>query len=94
MLRRVKKDVITEMTGKIEITVHCKLSSRQQAFYQAIKNKISLAELFDGTRGHLNEKKMINLMNIVMQLRKVRILIFSVFVSFLNRVSHSLTKKS
>lgn len=94
MLRRVKKDVITEMTGKIEITVHCKLSSRQQAFYQAIKNKISLAELFDGTRGHLNEKKMINLMNIVMQLRKVRILIFFVFVCFLNRVSHSLTKKS
>lgn len=94
MLRRVKKDVITEMTGKTEITVHCKLSSRQQAFYQAIKNKISLVELFDGTRGHLNEKKMINLMNIVMQLRKVQILIFFVIVSFLNRVSHSLTKKS
>lgn len=71
MLRRVKKDVITEMTGKTEITVHCKLSSRQQAFYQAIKNKISLAELFDGKRGHLNEKKILNLMNIVIQLRKV-----------------------
>lgn len=82
MLRRVKKDVITEMTGKTEITVHCKLSSRQQAFYQAIKNKISLAELFDGTRGHLNEKKLINLMNIVMQLRKVEILIFIVFLFF------------
>ncbi|XP_043726158.1 chromatin-remodeling ATPase INO80 isoform X2 [Telopea speciosissima] len=71
MLRRVKKDVITEMTGKKEVTVHCKLSSRQQAFYQAIKNKISLAELFDGRRGHLNEKKILNLMNIVIQLRKV-----------------------
>lgn len=71
MLRRVKKDVITEMTGKVEVTVHCKLSSRQQAFYQAIKNKISLAELFDGRRGHLNEKKILNLMNIVIQLRKV-----------------------
>ncbi|KAF5194649.1 Chromatin-remodeling atpase ino80 [Thalictrum thalictroides] len=71
MLRRVKKDVITEMTSKTEITVHCKLSSRQQAFYQAIKNKISLAELFDGRRGHLNEKKILNLMNIVIQLRKV-----------------------
>ncbi|KAF8398330.1 hypothetical protein HHK36_017257 [Tetracentron sinense] len=71
MLRRVKKDVITEMTGKIEVTVHCKLSSRQQAFYQAIKNKISLAELFDGSRGHLNDKKILNLMNIVIQLRKV-----------------------
>ncbi|XP_060183897.1 chromatin-remodeling ATPase INO80 isoform X1 [Lycium barbarum] len=71
MLRRVKKDVVTELTGKTEITVHCKLSSRQQAFYQAIKNKISLAELFDSRRGHLNEKKLLNLMNIVIQLRKV-----------------------
>ncbi|KAJ4977855.1 hypothetical protein NE237_008635 [Protea cynaroides] len=71
MLRRVKKDVITEMTAKTEVTVHCKLSSRQQAFYQAIKNKISLAGLFDGRRGHLNEKKIMNLMNIVIQLRKV-----------------------
>lgn len=71
MLRRVKKDVISELTGKTEVTVHCKLSSRQQAFYQAIKNKISLAELFDGNRGHLNEKKILNLMNIVIQLRKV-----------------------
>ncbi|XP_022153944.1 DNA helicase INO80 [Momordica charantia] len=70
MLRRVKKDVISELTRKTEITVHCKLSSRQQAFYQAIKNKISLAELFDSNR-HLNEKKILNLMNIVIQLRKV-----------------------
>ncbi|CAL5356520.1 unnamed protein product [Camellia sinensis] len=71
MLRRVKKDVISELTTKTEITVHCKLSSRQQAFYQAIKNKISLAELFDSNRGHLNEIKIMNLMNIVIQLRKV-----------------------
>ncbi|KAK5803856.1 hypothetical protein PVK06_031505 [Gossypium arboreum] len=71
MLRRVKKDVISELTRKTEIMVHCKLSSRQQAFYQAIKNKISLAELFDSNRGHLNEKKILNLMNIVIQLRKV-----------------------
>ncbi|CAO2831684.1 unnamed protein product [Amaranthus hypochondriacus] len=70
MLRRVKKDVITELTGKTEITVNCKLSSRQQAFYQAIKNKISLSELFDHTRG-LSEKKFMSLMNIVIQLRKV-----------------------
>lgn len=75
MLRRVKKDVISEMTGKTEITVHCNLSSRQQAFYRAIKNKISLAELFDGSRGHINEKKIVNLMNIVIQLRKVHLFI-------------------
>ncbi|XP_057438033.1 chromatin-remodeling ATPase INO80 isoform X3 [Lotus japonicus] len=71
MLRRVKKDVVSELTTKTEVTVHCKLSSRQQAFYQAIKNKISLAELFDSNRGQLNEKKILNLMNIVIQLRKV-----------------------
>lgn len=71
MLRRVKKDVVSELTGKTEVTVHCKLSSRQQAFYRAIKNKISLTELFDVNRGHLSEKKMLNLMNIVIQLRKV-----------------------
>ncbi|XP_019444031.1 PREDICTED: DNA helicase INO80-like isoform X1 [Lupinus angustifolius] len=71
MLRRVKKDVVSELTSKTEVTVHCKLSSRQQAFYQAIKNKISLAELFDSNRGQLNEKRILNLMNIVIQLRKV-----------------------
>ncbi|CAH2063854.1 unnamed protein product [Thlaspi arvense] len=75
MLRRVKKDVVSELTTKTEVTVHCKLSSRQQAFYQAIKNKISLAELFDSNRGHFNEKKLLNLMNIVIQLRKASSLV-------------------
>lgn len=75
MLRRVKKDVVSELTTKTEVTVHCKLSSRQQAFYQAIKNKISLTELFDSNRGHLNEKKILNLMNIVIQLRKASSLV-------------------
>jgi DNA helicase INO80 len=69
MLRRVKKDVITEMTNKKEVVVPCSLSSRQQALYQAIKNKISVADLFAG--GQLNDKKVLNLMNIVIQLRKV-----------------------
>nr|ATG70771.1 INO80 [Microbiota decussata] len=69
MLRRVKKDVITEMTSKKEVTVNCKLSSRQEAFYQAIKNKIPVAELLESNR--LSDKKVLNLMNIVIQLRKV-----------------------
>lgn len=81
MLRRVKKDVVSELTRKTEVTVHCKLSSRQQAFYQAIKNKISLAELFDSNRGHLSEKKILNLMNIVIQLRKVSSLVKLVLLS-------------
>lgn len=70
MLRRVKKDVITEMTNKKEVMIPCYLSSRQQAFYRAIKNKISVADLF-GNGGQLNDKKVLNLMNIVIQLRKV-----------------------
>ncbi|KAH9298985.1 hypothetical protein KI387_030667, partial [Taxus chinensis] len=69
MLRRVKKDVITEMSSKKEVTVNCKLSSRQEAFYQAIKNKIPVAELLNSNR--LSDKKVLNLMNIVIQLRKV-----------------------
>lgn len=83
MLRRVKKDVISELTTKTEVTVHCKLSSRQQAFYQAIKNKISLAELFDSNRGQLNEKRILNLMNIVIQLRKVACSYYRFFSLFL-----------
>lgn len=71
MLRRVKKDVISEMTAKTEVTVRCTLSSRQNAFYQAIKNKISLSELINVSRGGLSDKKILNLMNIVIQLRKV-----------------------
>lgn len=85
MLRRVKKDVVSELTGKTEVMVHCKLSTRQQAFYQAIKNKISLAELFDGNRGHLNEKKILNLMNIVIQLRKVSCFIIPLLNYFVFR---------
>lgn len=90
MLRRVKTDVISELTRKTEVTVHCKLSSRQQAFYQAIKNKISLAELFDNNRGHLNEKKILNLMNIVIQLRKVCYLFHCNFLLATTRIISTL----
>jgi len=71
MLRWVKKDVITEMTNKKEVTMNCTLSSFQQAFYRAIKNKIYVAELLDSARGHTSYKKVENLMNIVIKLRKV-----------------------
>lgn len=93
MLRRVKTDVISELTSKTEVTVHCKLSSRQQAFYQAIKNKISLAELFDGNRGHLNEKKILNLMNIVIQLRKVFYQFIWFYFTSLAKCNHQMDRK-
>lgn len=67
MLRRLKKDVLGEMMpGKREVTINCKLSSRQKAFYHAIRDKISLAELIDSECVEIR-----NLLNIVMQLRKV-----------------------
>ncbi|CAI5958154.1 unnamed protein product [Closterium sp. NIES-64] len=71
MLRRVKKDVETEMSGKKELVVPCELRARQQALYRAVKNKISIADLFDSVGGQINEKKVLHLMNLVIQLRKV-----------------------
>jgi len=62
MLRRVKKDVEHEMAPKIEIQVNCPLSVRQRKLYDALKNKISMKDLLSNTE---------NLMNIVMQFRKV-----------------------
>ncbi|XP_072164308.1 chromatin-remodeling ATPase INO80-like [Diadema setosum] len=73
MLRRVKKDVENELSDKIEILMYCQLSTRQRLFYQAIKNKISIEDLLKShssataqTQGNTN-----NLMNLVMQFRKV-----------------------
>mmetsp|Transcript_3759 Transcript_3759/g.5581 ORF Transcript_3759/g.5581 Transcript_3759/m.5581 type:complete len:1533 (-) Transcript_3759:135-4733(-) len=62
MLRRVKKDVEHEMAPKIEVQVNCPLSARQKKLYDALKNKISMKDLLTNTE---------NLMNIVMQFRKV-----------------------
>eukprot|EP00850_Spirogloea_muscicola_P018944 SM000179S03416 [mRNA] locus=s179:277257:287158:- [translate_table: standard] len=72
MLRRVKKDVESEISNKTEITVQCPLNPRQQALYKAIKNKISLADILSSSGGGaVAEKKVLHLMNIVIQLRKV-----------------------
>eukprot|EP00004_Rigifila_ramosa_P010956 TRINITY_DN2311_c0_g1_i1.p1 TRINITY_DN2311_c0_g1~~TRINITY_DN2311_c0_g1_i1.p1 ORF type:complete len:1094 (-),score=195.74 TRINITY_DN2311_c0_g1_i1:317-3598(-) len=66
MLRRVKRDVVNELGEKVEIMVECELSYRQKLLYRAIKNKLSLGELLR-TSETVDEQ----LMNIVMQLRKV-----------------------
>ena len=70
MLRRVKKDVEEEMAKKHEVTVKCELSRRQRILYRAIKDKISVRDLFD-SNAQINEKKILNLMNLIIQLRKV-----------------------
>lgn len=74
MLRRVKKDVENELSDKIEILMYCQLSTRQRLLYQAIKNKISIEDLL---RSHSSSQTQTpttttnNLMNLVMQFRKV-----------------------
>jgi DNA helicase INO80 len=71
MLRRVKADVESEMAPKTEHLVRCALAPRQQALYAAVKARISIADLLAAAGAGLSEKKTANLMNVVIQLRKV-----------------------
>jgi len=72
MLRRVKKDVESEMAPKTEYLVRCALSPRQQSLYAAVKARISIADLLQAAgAGGLSERKTLHLMNVVIQLRKV-----------------------
>ena len=68
MLRRVKKDVEKEIGQKYEHEVFCELSKRQKVLYDRIKSKISISDFFYVKE---NEERSKNLMNLVMQLRKV-----------------------
>lgn len=82
MLRRIKKDVENELSDKIEIMVYCPLTTRQKLLYISLKRKIRIEDLLqyadrggassgDGG-GHVADKNVTsNLMNLVMQFRKV-----------------------
>ncbi len=72
MLRRVKRDVESEMPPKTEQLLHCVLSGRQRQLYSKVKANVSIVDLVqsvgpNGAESDRNSK----LMNIVMQLRKV-----------------------
>ncbi|CAD7093608.1 unnamed protein product [Hermetia illucens] len=76
MLRRIKKDVENELSDKIEIMVYCPLTTRQKLLYIALKKKIRIEDLLHftvgGGDGHGVDKNFTsNLMNLVMQFRKV-----------------------
>lgn len=83
MLRRIKKDVENELSDKIEIMVYCPLTMRQQMLYMALKKKIRIEDLLQYTDrngdsgGHGSGSGVVdkaftsNLMNLVMQFRKV-----------------------
>lgn len=68
MLRRVKKDVEKEIGQKHEYEILCKLTPRQQVLYDKIRSKISLEDIFALRE---NKERSKNLMNLVMQFRKV-----------------------
>lgn len=75
MLRRVKRDVESEMPPKTEVQLPCTLSARQRQLYASIKANISPEELIraiGGSGEHQdNSDRNSKLMNLVMQLRKV-----------------------
>lgn len=80
MLRRVKRDVESEMPPKTELQLPCTLSARQRQLYASIKANISSEELTGAVGGgnggggrqpQDNSDRNSKLMNLVMQLRKV-----------------------
>ena len=68
MLRRVKKNVQSELGDKVEVDLFCDLTNRQKKYYQMLKSQISVMDLLDAS-GTGNDDQ--SLMNLVMQFRKV-----------------------
>uniref|UniRef100_A0A182FL94 Chromatin-remodeling ATPase INO80 n=1 Tax=Anopheles albimanus TaxID=7167 RepID=A0A182FL94_ANOAL len=80
MLRRIKKDVENELSDKIEIMVYCPLTTRQKLLYVALKKEICVEDLLNlttlsgsgsGESHSIDRNFTSNLMNLVMQFRKV-----------------------
>jgi len=71
MLRRVKTEVAVEMVEKHEVNVLCDLSRRQRLMYDALRRKVPIADLMK-SGGVLSDRRVMGLLNLVMQLRKVR----------------------
>lgn len=69
MLRRVKKDVENEIGKKTEYEIFSDMTERQRVLYNTIKEKLtSISDLFTSVD---SKSKVENLMNLVMQFRKV-----------------------
>ncbi|KAL4142943.1 hypothetical protein QTP88_005331 [Uroleucon formosanum] len=72
MLRRIKKDVENELSDKIEILMYCPLTSRQKMLYSALRKKIRIEDLLHSAGSYQSSPNVTsNLMNLVMQFRKV-----------------------
>lgn len=68
MLRRVKKNVQSELGDKVEVDLFCDLTNRQKKYYQMLKSQISIIDLLDNSSTNDDAQ---SLMNLVMQFRKV-----------------------
>lgn len=73
MLRRVKKNVQSELGDKIEVDVMCDLTRRQDKLYQVLKSQVSTAnyDAIENAAGSDDASSDQNLINTVMQFRKV-----------------------
>ncbi|KAK6205084.1 DNA ATP-dependent helicase [Scheffersomyces amazonensis] len=70
MLRRIKKNVQSELGDKVEIDLFCDLTNRQKKYYQMLRSQISIADLLDSVSTASGEDAT-SLINLVMQFRKV-----------------------
>lgn len=74
MLRRIKKNVQSELGDKLEIDIFCDLTNRQKKYYQMLRSQISIMDLLDnsvGNFGNTSGEEATSLINLVMQFRKV-----------------------
>ncbi|SCU89685.1 LAFA_0E20054g1_1 [Lachancea sp. 'fantastica'] len=72
MLRRIKKNVQSELGEKIEIDVMCDLTRRQHKLYQVLKSQMSAAyDAIENAAGNDEAISDQNIVNTVMQFRKV-----------------------
>ncbi|MCO5568663.1 hypothetical protein L7F22_022362 [Adiantum nelumboides] len=71
LLRRLKKDVESELPDKVEKVIKCKMSSLQRKLYQQMKNHKMLLAGDDTAIGGTKSKGIRGLQNAIMQLRKI-----------------------
>ncbi|CAR25080.1 chromatin-remodeling ATPase INO80 [Lachancea thermotolerans CBS 6340] len=72
MLRRIKKNVQSELGEKIEIDVMCDLTRRQNKLYQVLRSQMSAAyDAIENAAGNDEASSDQNIVNTVMQFRKV-----------------------
>ncbi|KAJ5908207.1 Helicase C-terminal [Penicillium taxi] len=70
MLRRVKKNVQSELGDKVEKDIFCDLTYRQRALYANLRNRVSIIDLIEKAAVG-DDTDSTTLMNLVMQFRKV-----------------------